>query len=494
MKAWHLWLLSALLIEAVISAIGLVVKKELFIDYMLTGTATSVLAASLFVIMVSYYLKKRTRAAQGSDREQIENELWLMKAAIDKSKGAFFRLSSKGVVQYVNDYACESLGYTREELVGMHPWEFDPDFPPEAWGPMWEGLKSNGDVHIETRHRRKDGTLFPVEITGHYISHDGAEFSFTFVQDISERKRADMALRQKERYQRALLDNFPFEVWLKDTESRFLAVNQVFARTFGAKNAEELVGKSDYDIATRGLAEAYRADDRDVLATRQKKTVEEEIEDQGVRKWVETFKAPVVDENGELLGTVGFARDITARKDAEKHVRHLAHFDQLTNLPNRTLLTDRLYQALALARRDKAMLVLMFLDLDRFKPVNDKLGHDVGDLLLKEVATRLMDCVQRESDTVARAGGDEFVILLPHIEKEQDAIIVAEKILHTISQPFAIEQHTITISSSIGIAIYPLHGDEVNLLMKNADKAMYQAKKSGRNCYRFFSTKIKGSR
>ena len=541
-------------------------------------------------------------------QKKIENELGLSKTFIEKSKTAFYRISPTGQVQYVNEYACRSLGYTKDELVGMYPWEFDPDFPASAWPNVWNKLLKNEVVNIETRHRRKDGTIFDVDVTGHYISVNGEEFSFTFVQDITERKQAEKALRQKEGYQQALLDNFPFEVWLKDTDSRFLAVNQVLSDSLGSSSKDALIGKNDFDIASHDLAELYRKDDLQVMESRQQKIVEEIVAHDKNIKWVETFKAPVIDKAGELLGTVGFSRniserkafeaelriaaiafesqegmiitdanniilkinqsftqmtgytekeavgqkmhllksgiqdasfyaemwrsinntgswqgeiwnrrkngeiypewltitavmdeegiithyvgtmlDITARKEIERKIQHLAHHDALTDLPNRTLLTDRLNQALAQVRRQDNMLALMFLDLDKFKPVNDILGHDIGDLLLKEVANRLLSCVKRQSDTVSRVGGDEFVVLLSRIESEGDVEIIAKNILDTINQPFNIRQHSINISSSIGIAIYPKHGIDAISLMKNADNAMYQAKKSGRNCVRFYS-------
>ncbi len=184
---------------------------------------------------------------------------------------------------------------------------------------------------------------------------------------------------------------------------------------------------------------------------------------------------------------VGTMLDITARKAIERKVQHLAHHDALTDLPNRTLLTDRLNQALAHVRREDTMLALMFIDLDKFKPVNDLLGHDIGDLLLKEVAERLLSCVKRESDTVSRIGGDEFVVLLARIENEGDVEIIAKNILGAVSQPFNIHNHSIDISSSIGIALYPKHGNDAISLMKSADNAMYQAKSSGRNCFVFFA-------
>lgn len=177
--------------------------------------------------------------------------------------------------------------------------------------------------------------------------------------------------------------------------------------------------------------------------------------------------------------------DVTERKQEEDRTHYLAHYDALTHLPNRTLIADRVRQALAKAKRDKTRMALMFADLDKFKPVNDELGHDVGDLLLQEVAKRLQDCM-RESDTAARVGGDEFIILLPTIETEQDARVVAEKICHALDQPFELAGHRLSISCSIGVAVYPEHGGDEEQLVKHADTAMYCAKQSGRNNVKIF--------
>ncbi|WP_313951996.1 diguanylate cyclase domain-containing protein [Accumulibacter sp.] len=196
--------------------------------------------------------------------------------------------------------------------------------------------------------------------------------------------------------------------------------------------------------------------------------------------------SPVTDVDGRIQHFVAVQEDISERKASEERVQHLAHHDQLTDLPNRMLLSDRLFQSLAQVRRERGTLAVMFLDLDNFKPVNDSLGHDIGDLLLKEVSLRLRGCAPRSSDTVARLGGDEFVILLAQIDKAADAVMVAGKVLATINRPFIIGPHQIDISTSIGIAVYPQHGEDVALLLKNADTAMYHAKKAGRNCYRFF--------
>jgi diguanylate cyclase (GGDEF)-like protein len=174
------------------------------------------------------------------------------------------------------------------------------------------------------------------------------------------------------------------------------------------------------------------------------------------------------------------AEDVTLRKNAEDTIRRMAHYDTLTELPNRILFSDRLKQALAVARRDKTGLAVMFLDLDKFKPINDTLGHAMGDWLLKQAARRMMDCM-RESDIVCRIGGDEFVVLLPTIKTEQDALAVAEKIRHTLNQPFIRGEHRLEISSSTGVAIYPEHGMDEDQLLRCADIAMYHSKDNGRD-------------
>ena len=178
--------------------------------------------------------------------------------------------------------------------------------------------------------------------------------------------------------------------------------------------------------------------------------------------------------------------DISERKAIEQRMQYLAHFDPLTDLPNRSLFHDRLRHALATCRRNQTHLALLFVDLDKFKPINDTLGHGIGDLLLREVAYRLLDSI-RESDTAARIGGDEFVVLLPGIDTEQDAVTVAEKILAAVRQSYTLGEHTVEVSASIGIAIYPEDGLNDEAILTNADNAMYHAKHSGGSSIATFS-------
>lgn len=297
-----------------------------------------------------------------------------------------------------------------------------------------------------------------------------------------------VALREKERYQRALLDSFPFMVWLKDTNSRFMAVNQAVADSYGVANPDQLVGKTEFDLLDYDTASCIRDEDLAVMQTRQNSVLELQrvMAPDSEPRWVEVYKAPVTDDFGAVLGTVGFIRDITERKLQQEEIRQLALYDPLTQLPNRRLFSERVNHAIALARRDQARLALVFVDLDRFKPVNDSLGHAVGDLLLRAVARRMQQCV-READTIGRVGGDEFEVLLPSIDDAEQALVVAEKIRQALNQPFELTGgYVVSISSSSGVAIYPEDGEDESTLSRAADAAMYRAKALGRDNVQFY--------
>ena len=232
-------------------------------------------------------------------------------------------------------------------------------------------------------------------------------------------------------------------------------------------------------VSEMGLLEIFRRVWKNGVAEHLPPTF---YQDERISGWRENYVYKL--RSGEI---VALYDDVTERRQAEEQAHHLANHDVLTDLPNRALIADRIRQALAKAKRDKTRMALMFVDLDKFKPVNDEFGHDIGDLLLKEAAKRLQGCM-RESDTAARVGGDEFIVLLPTIEVESDAIVVAEKICHVLCQTFELGGHSLSISCSIGVAIYPEHGSDEEQLVKHADIAMYYAKKGGRNNVKIFQT------
>ncbi|HEU0188662.1 MAG TPA: diguanylate cyclase [Gallionella sp.] len=295
------------------------------------------------------------------------------------------------------------------------------------------------------------------------------------------RSRADHALKESEKLLSDILENVTAYIYMKDTQGRYLFANRLLREQFDAP-MEEIVGYDDYKFFDAGTAASMRKDDLRVLQHGETLQTEETNFNilTGVANVFLSVKLPLRREDGSIYALCGISTDITERKEIEEHMRHMAQYDGLTHLPNRALFNDRLQQALVAAQRNQERLALMFLDLDKFKPVNDTYGHAVGDLLLKEVALRMQDCL-RESDTAARIGGDEFVVLLPTIETEQDAGIVGGKILHALNQPFELAGHRLNISSSIGVAVYPDHGSSEKQLVKSADIAMYHAKKNGRN-------------
>jgi diguanylate cyclase (GGDEF)-like protein len=244
-------------------------------------------------------------------------------------------------------------------------------------------------------------------------------------------------------------------------------------------------GKTTRDLFPPELAEKMIEDDRHSLEAGYVVTEEQVPNTDGQVRHYQTHKFRIPRQGQPpLLG--GISVDITERKQMENQIFNLAYFDPLTNLPNRRMLLDRLAHALSQAKHHQRSLAIMFLDLDNFKKINDTLGHDVGDELLKAVAVRLNTCI-RTGDTVSRQGGDEFIIVLSEITHPDDAALVADKIIKVINNPVRIADSTLNVTTSIGIAVYPINGGDDTLeLMKKADKAMYAAKQAGRNSYKFF--------
>jgi diguanylate cyclase (GGDEF)-like protein/PAS domain S-box-containing protein len=421
--------------------------------------------------------------ADGVRHRQVEQELHLAQVAIDKSKSAFFRLSPEGAVTYVNEYACQTLGYSRDELLGRYVWEFDPDVTARDWPSLWERIRGSGVVTLETRHRKKDGSVFPVEATGSYICADGHEYCFAFAQDITDRKRLERELQLAH----AAINKSKNAFFWVSPHGQVTDANDFACRSLGYTR-EELIGLYvwDFDPDFRPEAQApFWADiKRDGIWI---------LESRHRRKDGTIFPVEVIAnyiESGGEERVFCSVQDISERKAAEQERYRLAFLDHLTDLPNRRLLMDRLRQALAISARNGIHGAVMFIDLDHFKNLNDTRGHDVGDMLLVEVAKRLQSSV-RLGDTVARLGGDEFVVMLNelHADYERAAEIagaVAEKIRQTLHRPYVLQRHTYDNSSSIGISVFVGNRDTPEDLLRKSDTAMYEAKRAGRNAVRFF--------
>ena len=351
-----------------------------------------------------------------------------------------------------------------------------------------ELLERYGRVALTSRPER-----FEIEIKAlgmwFSISAYGAGngcFVATF-DNITERKQAEESLLFNTALLEAQAETTIDGILVVDESDHIVLVNKQFGLNFGIP--DEVLSTRDDLIVRRHLID--RVEDSEVFVEkinylnshRDEKSRDELTFKNG--KIFDRYSAPLADSKGRYRGRIWYFRDITDRKIAEERVQFLAYYDALTGLPNRTLLQDRLTKALASARRRKDKVALLFLDLDRFKDINDSLGHSAGDLLLQEVAERLKKW-GREQDTVARLGGDEFLITLTHIKDVPDAAVAAERLMDAMTAEFVAQGHSLNVSCSIGISIFPEHGSDCETLIKNADAAMYSAKADGRDNFRFF--------
>ncbi|MBX9912548.1 MAG: EAL domain-containing protein [Pseudomonadaceae bacterium] len=341
---------------------------------------------------------------------------------------------------------------------------------------------------------RADGRKIPMEL---YLSlmwdeHGHFKGMLGVGRDISEQRHAIKELRMAA----TVFEHSTAAILVSDPAGYIVQVNEAFSRISGY-SAAEVIDQLPHRLTSEPPTSEHLKFIREQL--RHQHSWEGEVRLK--RKTGDDYPAwvgitAVIDDEGDLVSYVAFFSDISERKASEQRIHRLAYYDGLTLLPNRTLFQDRLYNALLHAERNQQWVVLMFLDLDRFKPINDSLGHAAGDRMLKEVAQRLLGCVS-EDNTVARMGGDEFTLLLQARSTREgalnQAIHVAEQILASLAQPFTLEGREFFISASIGIALSPQDGQELSQLMKNADTAMYHAKERGKNNFKFYQAEMNAS-
>jgi diguanylate cyclase (GGDEF)-like protein/PAS domain S-box-containing protein len=333
-----------------------------------------------------------------------------------------------------------------------------------------------------------NGMLDQIEKRDQQLRQHGEQLEEKVAARTAELLVANTRLRQAEEKYRAIFEDAVIGIFQATPDGRPVSINRAMAQIHGYDSPEELMAEVQNVVEELFVRPSQMQEFRRVLeehgVVRNAQT--ELYRRDGTKRYAMANIRAVRDAEGKMVLVEGTVEDITERKQAEERVQFLAYYDALTGLPNRTLLQDRLGKALASARRRNEKVALLFLDLDRFKIINDSLGHSFGDLLLQEVAERLKGFA-REQDTVARIGGDEFLIVMTGVKEVADAAVAAERVMDAMTREFIVQGRRFTVSCSIGISLFPEHGADSESLIKNADAAMYSAKESGRNAFRFFT-------
>ncbi|MBP8608376.1 MAG: PAS domain S-box protein [Syntrophaceae bacterium] len=433
------------------------------------------------------HLEIQKEAAQKSLRESEEK----YRTILEKMEEGLFELDLKGNITFVNDAECRKLGYSREELTGMNYRQFQDENTAKKTRQIFsEVYKKEEPIQLlDVEIIRKNGSKAFNEISVSLLKDkQGKATGFRGIsRDVTVRRQMEEMIRQSEEKYRTIInevDEWYFEI---DLAGNVIFVNDAIVRSVGYP-PERLIGLNYKSFTSEERSGEVFKIFRQVYETREpiKNFPYEFVLPDGKITFFELSVFPKLDDQGKVVGFRGVGHDVTERKRTEEQLNYIATHDLLTGLPNRMLLMDRLKMATAQAKRNAQKLALMMLDLDNFKNVNDSLGHMVGDKLLKEISLRLTGRL-RQNDTICRLGGDEFIILLPAIERVEDAVEVAKIILESFEQSFICNDHLINSSISIGIAIYPDDAQDIDVLMKNADMAMYYVKAHGRNGYHLFS-------
>lgn len=421
-----------------------------------------------------------------SQRKQMEAARDRMIAILDSTSDLVSIADPNGKLLYLNRAGRQQLGIGMDEDITQSAIpNFLPD--PEHHPILLEGLPSamrEGSWRAETVIRSRSGVEFPVSqvILAHKTAAGQLDVYSTIMRDITARKQSEQQIRLAA----GALASIAEGVLIADRDSKIVFANKAFTLASGYE-PEEAIGRTPAFLQSGKQDAAFYENMWHTL--RDVGHWQGEVWDK--HKNGDLFPillslSAMRDGAGEVTHYVSVLSDISTSKHYQAQLEHQAHHDALTQLPNRLLFRMRLEAALTRARRTGKKLGLLFLDLDRFKIVNDTLGHSVGDALLRQASQRLIDAL-RETDTVARFGGDEFALLIDLLESNSAAANVAQKILDTLTQVFWVDDHELYVSASIGISIFPDDGDDIETLFKNADSAMYNAKAGGRNTYRFFS-------
>lgn len=435
---------------------------------------------------VIYCVWRDVSERKAAEAQVAENQQ-LLHAIVDNAPALVFVFDAGGKLILCNQQLEKAVGHARADLLGKDRTSFLPaDIAREHLENDLQVLAAGEPISFEENNLEPDGQHIYLTVKSPLYSASGAAWAVVGVStDITQRKRSE----NESLLAATVFGNTADGIIITDAQGTIISVNRAFKEITGY-GAEEVVGakpsilKSDHQDPS-----FYEAMWATLLAGA---VWQGEIWNR--RKNGELFPewltiSPVRGSDGGISNYVAVFSDISTIKRSQAELEHLAHFDPLTDLPNRVLFRDRATRAFDQARRHGHRVAVLLLDLDGFKTINDSLGHPVGDRLLQMVAVRLRHCVRVE-DTVSRLGGDEFAVVLSNLERGEDAIEVARKILLSAQEPFTVDDHTALVTTSIGIAVFPDDGDNANDLIRNADAAMYEAKTAGRNTYRFYQVEM----
>ncbi|KRT54350.1 PAS domain S-box/diguanylate cyclase (GGDEF) domain [endosymbiont of Ridgeia piscesae] len=421
-----------------------------------------------------------------TETKRAELELRKLSRALEQSPASVLITDTEGTIEYVNPKFEQISGYSSEEAIGKNPRILKSgDKSREDYKELWETIKAGREWRGAFHNKRKDGTIYWESASISPLRNEGGEITHFIAvkEDITAQKRAEEQLRMNA----TVFETTTEGIMVTDADNRIKTVNPAFTRITGYQ-AEEVIGRNPRLLSSGRHDQAfYRAM---WASVKQQGSWSGEVwnrrKDGSIYpEWLSV--AAIRTEQGAVSEYIAVFSDITQRKESEQQIRFQANYDALTGLPNRSLLLDRLTHAINSAEREAWELALLFVDLDQFKIVNDTFGHVMGDELLQHAAERLKSCV-RESDTVARFGGDEFIILLQDISGADDAAQIADKVIEKLSRYFLLASREVIIGASIGITLFPDDASDSDTLLRNADMAMYRAKETGRNRYQFFTT------
>lgn len=387
----------------------------------------------------------------------------------------------------VNDFLAKSANKIKSEMIGKTDIEIYPE-------ELAKKYMSDDRNIMETRQSRyfQEISLTNGKPALHetyktpVINESGEVIGTTgYTKDISKMQEELKELSRLNNLFSAVIDNIPIMLFVKDAETlRFKLINKAAEKLIGL-NKNNIIGKNDYDLFPKEQADFFVTKDREALNNKKQLLIEEEnLTSSKNSAIIRTKKVPILDEDGNPICIIGISEDITKQRQMEKTIKELAYYDEITKLPNRHLFKDRFDIASEYSKRNKKKMMISMLDFDKFKLINDKYGHDVGDRLLRGFADRVKK-IMRKTDTFARFGGDEFIFIISGFVKNDDMKKFADKILGSFENSFVVDDLELNIKGSMGISIFPDDGFKQDTLLKYADAAMYEAKKKGGNTYVF---------